>query len=130
MSTTAGDKRPISEKQRAHLARAREAAKQKGALVGRPAGALNQKTLDKIKTREAFVAAGLERAGKLLNDLDRNASAGDTKAATAILDRVGIAPITKVEIEHKFSLRQIAQAAPPINGTPDMRILNSEDDSE
>ncbi len=115
-----------------HLVRARAKAKELGRLGGRPKGSLDPHTIAAIQTREAFVAAGLKMSGKLLNDLDRNSSEGDTKAATAILDRVGIAPVQRVQVEGnvKFTLLEIAGVVPPmIDGNPNTRILEAAPDT-
>ncbi len=117
---------------RAALARRNE-MRDKGLItIGRPKGSFGPKKQAKINSRESFIAAGQSIAGKLLNDLDRNSSAGDSKAALGILDRVGITPVQKIEVEHKFSLigldgqRKALTASPEmIDATKDMRIIET-----
>ncbi len=121
------------EKSRESNARRNELARQGLIKLGRPKGSIGAKKQQEIQTREAFIAAGQTLAGKLLNDLDKNSTEGDTRAALGILDRVGIIAVQKVEHEHKFSLVGLADArkvlgAPentPIDGNPSMRIIET-----
>lgn len=114
---TDGRKRAMTrERALAMVARRKEL----GIKSGRPKGVLNKATILKIQSRDSFVTEGLKHVGKVQDDLLRNSSAGDTRASLGFLDRVGIAPVQKVEGEIKFSLAELGKSREMIDGNADV----------
>lgn len=88
-----------------------------GRMGGRPKGVLNPRTIAKIKSAEAFVAALTPKLGQVADDLLINSKLGDTKASDIILDRT-IGPVRKdVHLTGDFSIKSLHMVAlQPIEG--------------
>lgn len=98
-----------------------------GKMGGRPKGVLNKATIAKIKTKETFDAAILDRLGIIGDDLLRNSQNGDTQAAKVLLEHVLGKPkdnSLRDNIETVFSLIAFAQRAAqlPLDVTKDVTV--------
>lgn len=97
-----------------------EKAREMGKLGGRPAGVLNKKTIEKIKTQETFVQAVKEKAGLIAENLLLGSCRGDTQASSILLDRAfGKVPQALNVQSVQFSLKELAEYRKNLNKPPE-----------